>query len=67
VIRCFSCQKELTADETALYRRLVNRGAKEYLCYACIAEKFGVSEAELRKKAEYFKKAVARCFYKSAK
>ncbi|HOP09871.1 MAG TPA: hypothetical protein PK629_00080 [Oscillospiraceae bacterium] len=60
--RCFACQKELTADETALYRRLVNRSAKEFLCYACLAAKFNVSEAELRRKVEDFKKSGCTLF-----
>lgn len=29
---CMNCHVELTADEIGLYRKLFNRGAKQYMC-----------------------------------
>lgn len=47
---CKECQKKLTRDEIAIYLRLVNRGAKEYLCIPCLAKFFkcSVKDIELR-------------------
>ena len=45
---CMQCGRELTHDEIAIYKRMVNRGAKEYLCITCFAKKFKVSEELIR-------------------
>ena len=45
----------LTADEIALYRRLIHRDATEYLCKTCLAKEFRIDEKELDKKIEYYK------------
>lgn len=37
---CQACGKRLEADEIAIYRKLVNRGAKSYLCIPCLASYF---------------------------
>ncbi|NLY47770.1 MAG: hypothetical protein GX059_01920 [Clostridiales bacterium] len=42
--RCKKCDKVLVRDEIAIYLKLVNRGAKEYLCIPCLAEYFKCSE-----------------------
>lgn len=53
---CMQCGRELTHDEIAVYKRMVNRGAKEYLCITCFAKKFKVSEELIWEKIEHFKK-----------
>lgn len=53
--RCKKCGKPLEHDEIAVYKRMVNRGAAEYLCAACLAKEFGVTEALIREKIEHFK------------
>ncbi len=50
------CEKRLTADEIALYRKLIYRDAEEYLCKACLAKKMRVTEEDLDKKIAHFKK-----------
>lgn len=45
---CMKCNKKLVRDEIAIYLRLVNRGAKEYLCIPCLAEYFRCSEEDIR-------------------
>lgn len=52
---CFRCGRELTADEIAVYRRLVNRAASEYLCITCFAKEFSVTEELIREKIRHFK------------
>ncbi|MBR1639958.1 MAG: hypothetical protein IJ688_11280 [Treponema sp.] len=35
---CFRCDHELLADDIAIYRKLVNRGASDFLCMDCLAK-----------------------------
>ena len=35
--RCEKCGRELTHDETALYRKLINRSAERFLCIDCLS------------------------------
>ena len=52
---CKQCGRPLTADEIALHKRLINRGAKEHLCLTCLAGFFSCSEDILRDKIDYFR------------
>ena len=52
---CIKCDKKLLRDEIAIYLRLVNRGAKEYLCIPCLAEHFKCSEADIRARIKTLK------------
>lgn len=45
---CKKCQKKLIRDEIAIYLRLVNRDAKEYLCISCLAKHFKCSEEDIK-------------------
>lgn len=45
---CMKCDKKLERDEIAIYLRLVNRGAKEYLCIPCLADYFKCTEEDIR-------------------
>lgn len=60
--RCYRCNAELTADEIGIYRKLINRGAEEYLCIPCLAEELKISEDEIKKKIEQFRKAGCTLF-----
>ena len=53
--KCVRCGAFLTKDETALTRKLINRGATEFFCLSCLASHFQLSEEILRKKIEEFK------------
>lgn len=53
---CFRCGTQLSADEIAIYKRMVNRGAAQCLCIHCFAEEFDVTEELIRQKIEHFKK-----------
>jgi hypothetical protein len=48
--RCRQCNKILVRDEKAIYYRLVNRAATDFLCIPCLAEYFKckVSDTEDR-------------------
>lgn len=52
---CKKCGKSLTSDEIALYKKLFNRGAIEYLCINCCAEYLEVPKLILMQKIEQFK------------
>lgn len=52
---CFQCGKELEPDEIAIYKKLVNRGARKYLCVPCLSRYFGVEESLIREKIRYFR------------
>lgn len=52
---CKQCGRELTADEIALYRRIVDRGAEAYLCISCFARAYDVTEDLLLGKIRHFR------------
>ena len=54
---CRNCQKELSRDERAIYKRMVNKLAaeEELLCKHCLAEMFDVTVEKIDEKIEYFK------------
>ena len=52
---CKQCDKMLTLDEIAIYRRLIYRDAEEYLCKKCLADSMKVDISEIDKKIEYFR------------
>ena len=60
--RCTGCGRELTADEIALYRRLVHRAATEFLCLDCLSKRLGVTVEELREKIDLFRRAGCTLF-----
>ena len=53
--KCCICARPLTHDETALTRKLVNRGTRTFYCLSCLAARFEVSEEDLRDKIVQFK------------
>ena len=54
--QCIRCGRELTPDETALYKKLVNRGAEEFCCISCLSQHFRVDEGLLYEKIEQFRR-----------
>ena len=53
--RCVRCGAPLSRDETALTKKLINRGATEFFCLPCLADHFRVSPETLRQKIEEFR------------
>lgn len=62
---CKQCGRPLTADEIALHKRLVNRGAAAHLCLTCLAGYFGCSEDVLQEKIAYFRRIGCLLFTKA--
>lgn len=52
---CRICHRKLERDEIAVYLRLVNRGAKDYLCIPHLADCFKCSEEDIRIRIHKFK------------
>lgn len=60
---CMKCGRKLIRDEIALTKRLINRGATEFMCLTCLAERFKVSEERLKEKIEHFKESGCTLFF----
>ena len=45
--KCCQCDRELTVKDLGLHRKFVDRRAQEFLCAACLAKKFGVTEQQM--------------------
>ena len=52
---CMECGRELTADEIAIYKRMVNRGAENFLCVSCLARHYKIPEELIYEKIEHFR------------
>ncbi len=52
---CFQCGRLLEADEIALTKKLINRGAEHFFCLSCLAVHFEATEESLREKIRYFR------------
>lgn len=52
---CFRCGKELTYNEIGAFKKFVNRGASEFLCKSCLAERLDVPVELIDQKIEHFK------------
>ena len=59
---CAQCGKELVHDEIAITQKLVNRGTERFYCTRCLAEKFKISEEDVRRLIENFKAAGCSLF-----
>ena len=53
--RCAVCGRELTRDEVAATKKLINRGAVSFLCVSCLSARFDVTEDDIRERIAYFK------------
>ena len=52
---CINCARELTSDEIGLHKKMINRGAEEFMCLSCLAIFFHCDESLLVKKIEQFR------------
>ena len=55
MLTCITCGRPLEKDEVALTKKLINRGATQYLSIDCLAKKFEVTREDLEKKIEEFR------------
>ena len=52
---CKDCNTELTKDEIALTKKIINSKAKDFLCLDCMSEMLGCTKEDLEIKIEEFK------------
>ena len=52
---CRNCGRKLTGDEIGIYKRMVNRGATDFLCASCLSSYFHIEEAMIYEKIEHFR------------
>lgn len=52
---CLKCARELTSDEIGLHKKMINRGATEFMCLSCLARYYDCSEELLLQKMEQFR------------
>ena len=60
--RCVRRGAVLGRDDIGLTKKMVNRGATEFLCIACLAEHFDLTEEILREKIREVKAMGCRLF-----
>lgn len=58
--RCKECAGELFADDIAIHRKLINRGAQEFFCIDCLARKFGCKREDIERLIEHYR-ATGEC------
>ena len=59
---CTQCGVPVTRDEIGLTKKLINRGAREYLCIECLAKMFECPTDALRVKIEEWRAAGCALF-----
>ena len=52
---CVNCGCSLSADEVAVTKKLINRGAASFYCVDCLAAYFAVTPDDIRERIAYFK------------
>ena len=62
--KCVKCGARLTADDIGATKKFINRGAEEFFCLDCLAERFKVTRAYLEEKIEYLRKSGCTLFPK---
>lgn len=56
-LNCKQCETRLTTDEKAIYMKMVNRFASEFLCLDCLSEHLGCRREALEKRIAYYRES----------
>lgn len=51
---CFDCGATLLDDDRAIYKKLVHRGADEFLCIDCLAQQLSCTREEIERLIKYY-------------
>ena len=54
---CIKCTVELKGYDCAIYRKLVNMLATEFMCIPCLAQHFNCDESKIHAQIEYYKQS----------
>lgn len=52
---CIKCNRQLTHDEVAIHRKLINRNATGFFCKNCLALYLNCSVEAINERIRYFK------------
>ncbi|MEG0457440.1 MAG: hypothetical protein RR549_04855 [Oscillospiraceae bacterium] len=52
---CINCNRPLERDDIAVHKKLINRGASEFMCKTCLAKFYKCDVSLIEKKIEQFK------------
>ena len=52
---CRVCGKKLDNDDIGITKKLINRGATEFMCVDCLAAHFRVTPEDIREKIRQFR------------
>jgi len=52
---CRECGGELFADDIAIHRKLINRGADEFFCIDCLADKLGCTRPDIEHLIDHYR------------
>ncbi len=63
VHECIRCEEALTADDIALFRKLICREAEEYMCISCLAEDLGIPRQKLDELVDYYHRTGICCLF----
>ena len=53
---CKKCGKVLSYDEIGIHKKMINRGATEFFCLACLAAYTNSTEERLRERIEHIRR-----------
>ncbi len=56
-LTCRQCGGPLGMDDRAIYKKLVNRGAEDFLCIGCLADYFQVPREEIEERIRYYRES----------
>lgn len=53
---CITCGAELTNDDIGFHKKMINRGAEEFMCIPCLSDYYGISVEKAHEMIEIFRK-----------
>jgi hypothetical protein len=54
-MNCITCDKELTALDMSFHKKMINRGATEFMCIECLCDYFGITTEKAHEMIEHFR------------
>lgn len=54
---CKECRAKLYDDDIAIFRKLVHRGAEEFLCIDCLGKQLGCTREKIERLIQYYRES----------
>lgn len=54
---CYRCAAPLSWDDQGIYRKMVSRNAREFLCMDCLAAALGCRRRDLEERVRYYRES----------